>query len=202
MDYTLGVDLPSFLAIPEELEARDFSHALDELVDREYYITQKHEGTSVVYVLIDDRFVVYNKREGYVSSEGYTPPEWTAANELLLKRRLQEYYLGQKVALYGVIDPRGDLIVHGVFFIEEQMFATYVQLWAFCNEFGFDMANLVDKGDKFRYSVEDLEAMASKLKHKGKPTPGLVVRSQWPLRSTVLGKEWSLKVTNVNYQKE
>jgi hypothetical protein len=199
MEYLLGSEFPSFLSKPEEFEAREYAHALDEMRDREYYITQKHEGTAVVYVLIDDRFEAYDQFGQIINK--ITRTEWGIATEYNLEKTLRDYYLGQKIALYGVIPHQDNLIAHGIYFIEEKMFATFSQLWTFCNDIGIDLPILVDKGDKFQYSVEDLEAMASKLKHKGKPTPGLVIRSQWPLRSTILGKDWSLKVTNVNYQK-
>lgn len=188
-----------FLVKPEEFEARDYSHALNEMHGREFYITQKHEGRTIVCYIWDDLFEAYDKN-GKISTDDAV---WdNVIREYNIEESIRHFFGTQKVAIYGVIAPNNDLYIHSVYYIEEKMYGAFVQLWTFCMESGLTMANLVDKGDKFSYSLDYLIGLARKLKFKAKPTAGIIIRSQWPLRSGILEKEWSLQIANDQYKKK
>jgi RNA ligase (TIGR02306 family) len=137
---------------------------------------------------------------------------WKLARQYELEKKIKDHYGEQNIAIQGeVVGPgvngnnlgltQHELHIFSVLFLDVRAYGTFFQVRDFCNQNAIPMVTLVEMGDKFAYNLEVLLKMANTLKYpNGSPAEGIVIRSQWPLRSTVLQKEWSGKVISENYK--
>jgi RNA ligase (TIGR02306 family) len=203
-------NLPGFLIMTDEKNLRSNPEALDELKGREYYITRKDDGSSATYFIKNGEFGVCSRKIHLAETEGNTI--WKLAREHDIEAKLKDFFRDQDVAIQGEIvgpsvqkNPLGlqnhELHVFNIFFIQERTYGALVQVQGFCNGTGIPMVSLIEMGDKFNYDIPKLVKLANVQRYPtGKPAEGIVIRPQWPLRSTVLNKDWSGKIINENYE--
>jgi RNA ligase (TIGR02306 family) len=202
--------LPSFIIKTDEENLRSHPFALDELRNREYYIARKDDGSSGTFFVHKGVFGVCSRNLQLAEDENNL--FWKLARQYDIEAKIKTYYKDQDIAIQGeVVGPgvngnnlglsKHELHLFSIQFLDVRTYATFAQLRDFCNETTIPMVTLIEMGDKFQYNLESLLKIANTLKYpNGSPAEGIVIRSQWPLRSTVLQKEWSGKIINENYK--
>lgn len=203
--------LPGFLIMTDEDNLRSYPDALLELNGREYYITRKDDGSSGTFFLRNGEFGVCSRRIHLKE----TPDNgfWKMAIKYNLEAAIRDFFPStEDIAIQGEVvgpgiqgNPLGltelEFHVFSILHIQTRTYYPYVSIREFCNSANVPMVNLVDMGDKFKYKLEELIAMANKLKYpNGKPAEGIVIRPQFPLFSEILNKPWSGKVISEVYE--
>ena len=204
--------LPSIIVMTDEKNIRSFPDVLTQLRNREYYITRKDDGTSSTYFLNNGEFGVCSRKIHLKPSS--TNLYWRLAEKYQIEKHLKEYFRGQNVAIQcEIVGPRindnhlglTDVELHlfNVWFINERTYGVYHTNRDFCNESGIPMVTLLDMGDRFNYTLEDLIKYANKQKYpNGTEAEGIVVRSQFPIRCVELGGWWSGKIINEKWKND
>jgi hypothetical protein len=91
--------------------------------------------------------------------------------------------------------------VFNIFDIDGRSYFGYDKILAFCQEFNIPMVDVINEGNVFYYTLEELIKLANEVKYSnGAIGEGLVCRPKEPFYSTVLKKSWSGKIISEQYK--
>ncbi len=202
--------IPSFIIKTNEHNLRSYPDAVYELRGREFYITQKDDGTSATFFWHNGQFGVCSRE--YVLKDTEDSIYWQMSRKYDMEKNVRDWFHGQSVAVQAeLIGPEivdnnnmglleNQLRIFNVFFIPERTYGTFFTVQGFCNDTGVPMVQLVEMGDKFIYQLPDLIKKANVWRYpSGKPAEGLVIRPQFPMISQTMNCFWSGKVLSENY---
>jgi RNA ligase (TIGR02306 family) len=178
---------------------------INEFTGMAYYATLKYDGTSATY-LIDDNGEFWicsrNQRREYTVGDVYS----TAADVFKIKEKLMNSKTKYAIQceIYGPNIQKNPLNINklqiAIFNIknlDENKHLNYEELIQACKELDLPMVEVIDIGDDFQYSIQDL-----KIKSKGNypntnnPREGLVFRLQ---KDWHIGKRKSFKIINDDF---
>ena len=92
-----------------------------------------------------------------------------------------------------------EIRVFNLFYIDEQKYSGFIDLFDFCTKFDLPMVDLIRSG-KFTFNLDELIELANKQEYApGKPAEGFVCRPIEEKYSQELGGRLSFKVINENY---
>lgn len=202
--------MPGFIIITDELNLRTYPNALPELYGRPYYITRKDDGSSGTFFIKGGEFGVCSRRINLKENE--TNGFWRMARKYDIENVLRKAFPDTDIAIQGEVVGPGiqknnlglkelDLHIFNIFDIVNRYYLDYDKLVEFTNTNNIPMVTTINQGSAFGYNLEELLELAnSQVYPTGKPAEGIVIRPKESFRSIELGKHWSGKVLNENYE--
>jgi len=195
---------PSYIVSKtDEIRVQSVMEVLDELWGKPYYITEKADGSSATYLMIDGKFTACSRN-------------------LMLREESDFYRVGVEQNIKGFLEENPHLVVQGefigpgvqgnkyklkahslkvfnIFDTGPREYLHYNSIVDFSQHYGFDIVRLMASGKSFGFSLEELLVMA-KGKYPGtnNDMEGIVVRSLENIYSPTLRGRLSFKVLNNN----
>lgn len=189
---------PIFIPKTDELNYQQCPELVDSLVGKNYYITEKADGSSTTAYKYKGIFGVCSRNLELVRNEdnGY----WQLAIKYELEENLPEgYALQWETCGPGIqSNPMGLSEIDGFAFsaynINEHRYLELTEFWELLDKLNFPSCKVIEVGSCF--SKEEIELLGEGLYANGKPREGVVVRSQ----VNIGHKPISFKVINLNYE--
>jgi len=190
---------PRFMSKTDEPMVQSEPELIAELMGKPYYITIKFNGSSSTFYNYDgNEFGVCSRRVELFEMEGC--PFWTVYRKYGL-----EYKMPNFVALQGeTCGPNISknkmklteymLKVFNVFDIRRGRKYPYKEMVTYLKNRDIPMVDILEDGESFNYTIEQLKEMASTVRWNGQRVEGIVVRSQdQKISFKVLNNEYLLK---------
>ena len=197
----------------DEERVQNIPHILDEIGDREIYITVKADGSSLTVLKVDDELSVCSRNlllkepESIHSASNF----WAVTYKYGLDEIPSGYYVQAEL-----IGPSIQSNPHGVDSLEIRVFNVgiirkgntqlpldYDDMVTFCNYHNLPMTELVYRGKKNFETIDDLEEIANAVRYEnGKIGEGVVIRyteseddfkMQKPLSFKMISPKYALK---------
>lgn len=155
-------------------------------------------NSSATYYCKDNKFGVCSRNLELLEDENNT--YWVIANKYNLKENLANKNIAIQGELYGSSiqkNPLGiigqDLAVFNVFDIDSGKKYTLNEMKEFCKKTNLNMVEIIEEGENFNYSLEDLEKKSQGMyKNTKNQREGIVIRSK--------DMKISFKVINPQYK--
>lgn len=186
-------------------------YMLEQIKGKPYYITLKADGSSLSSIYQDEFILATRKmwlRE--IPDDAITDNKfWLAARNRNLKEILSKSNYGIQCELLapglqcntmGV--NQADIRVYDLFDKTTKKYTDYQELVDFCVATNLPMVDVIEEGENFNYTLDELVKMAFNAKYpNGKLAEGIVVR---PTQYTVSdrGGRLSFKVMNPEYDRK
>jgi len=183
-------NFPSFLVEKtDEPRIQSIPYMIDKFIGQSYYASLKYDGTSATYAIDPN-----NKETFYICSRNltreYDPNDLysSIADEYKIKENLLKYDCRYAIQgeIYGPKISKNYLQVKKISFavfnikdLMENRFLDMQELVDTCNKLNLPVVEIVEKGQSFNYSIEELKNL-SKGNYPGTKNPreGLVFRLQ------------------------
>ena len=203
---------PSFLIITDEDNLRTYPDAVPELYSCPFYITRKDDGCSGTFFVNGDEFGVCSRRIHLKENE--TNGFWRMARKYDLENAIKKAFPGESIAVQGEVCgpaiqdnhiglPELELHIFNLFDIKNRNYMSYDKLKEFCLNYNLTMVTVIEEGNSYSYTVEELVKLASvQIYPNGFPAEGIVIRPKEGFKSKVLKKSWSGKVLNPLFDEE
>lgn len=202
--------LPSFLKKTDEENIENVCEVLNELKDNPYYITVKVDGSSGTYYIKDGVFGVCSRNLELKQSDknGF----WRVANKYQIEEKLKSYFGDKNICVQGeVYGPgiQGNLLgvpeisfaVFNLWDIDNRNYLGYNEIISFCKNTEIPMVDVIEHGDSFDKTLEDLQKMSNELKYpNGNVAEGIVVRPKEVFHSVIMNQHCSFKVKNEEFK--
>lgn len=195
---------PSFIPKTDELRVQSYPRLIGELKGSPYYITLKLDGSSLTAWWGGEGLQVASRN--FIKKNEEFDTYWQVARACGLEEKLAKF---PKIAIQGELvgegvqknrlgEPKRKLYVFNVFDINEQRYYTYEEMTAFCRETGLETVPVIEEGESFEYSMEDLDEKVQGLiyplsKH---PAEGIVIRAKNGSFSQTIQGRLSFKYIN------
>ena len=204
--------IPGFLIVTDEDNLRTYPDAVPELYGRPYYITRKDDGCSGTFFIKGGEFGVCSRRIHLKESEsnGF----WKMSRKYDIENVIRKAFPDRDIAVQGEVCGPGiqknklglrelEFHVFNIFDISGRGYLDYKHLVEFCQTYNIPMVTLVNEGNAYPHTVEELVKLANEQKYPtGGPAEGIVIRPKDSFYSTALKKVWSGKVLNENYKEK
>jgi len=198
---------PSWIPKTDEPNLRSFPAALEEFTGRECVITQKVDGTSATFYLLNREFGVCTRNLELLDDPNSM--FWRVAREHRVQEALAT--LGGNFAIQAEVHGEGiqgnhldikgvSLRVFNLFDIGTHAYASHTELEKLCTASGLPMVREVWRGE-FLFTIPQLVELASAQDYApGRPAEGIVMRPLTEARSRVLESgRLSAKVISERY---
>jgi len=199
---------PSWISKTDETRIQSICAVLDELRGKPYYVSQKIDGTSATYFFHPEYgFGVCSRKLELKDGDNIY---WEMARKYELPALLEEMVerIGKYICVQGEIAGPGiqgnkmglkehKLFLFNAYDIKEGRYLDFDSFMYICALLHGIHVPLLDMGDEFPYTLEQLLEMADNGKYEpsGKQQEGIVVRPQIEMRSDRLhGSRLSFKV--------
>lgn len=203
-------NFPHFLIKTDEDNLRNYSEALEEVKDRLMYSTIKLDGTSATYFIKDGEFGMCSRNlQLNIEDE----------NSIYAKMAIK-YKIKDKMISYA--NEYGDFCIQGEIYgpgiqnnpmgAKENCFSIFNGYpvngkshwdWNYIKAFGSEYKMPIVEflsSHGVCPTLQELITLSNSTKYaNGKPAEGIVIRPWKPIYSKVLGKFWSAKIINENY---
>ena len=197
---------PSFLFKTNENNLRNFPLAIEEIKDKEVYITQKIDGTSATFYVKSGRFGVCSRTLDLQEDENHY---WNMVKKYDLAFKMLNF--DDDIAIQGEIygpsiqnNSSGikqiSFAAFNIFDIKRLNYGSLQELTDFCSTNDIPQAKIIYRG-KMNFELKDLIRMASEQFYdNNNPCEGIVIRTVEPINSKCMAlNRWSAKVLNENY---
>lgn len=191
---------PSFLRKTDEERIQNLTENYNEWKEKEFYVTEKLDGSSATFYLKDGEFVVCSRNLELLETEGNT--FWKVARELDLENKLRE--TGRNISIQGELVGEGiqgnpykikgqTVYFFNVFNIDIQQYLTQKEMEDFIQSLNLKTVPILDRSYKLPETVEELLQYADSKSELNKDfgREGVVVRS--------LDRSISFKVISNNF---
>jgi len=191
----------------DEIRVQSIPTILDEMKDRQYYITTKVDGTSSTFYYKDGHFGVCGRNWEYKEDE--TNTYWKIAKKYKLKELMEEDK--RNIAIQGEIVGPGiqknplllkelEIRVFSVYLIDEHQYASINEAQEICESLELPFVPIDEMGDSFNYTLDELlEKAKGKYKNTDRNREGIVIRPQIEAVSVILEGRMSFKVINNDF---
>jgi RNA ligase (TIGR02306 family) len=206
---------PSFtgMHVTDEVNLQSKLRMLNELLGKPYYITTKWDGSSMTAIYTatpsnpDGEFVLASRNRWLEFSDEATDNWSKAAKKYNLPEILKNSNYGFQCELVapGIQSNRAGLSeveirIFNLFDKTTRKYASLKELQDFCSSTGLPIVTLLESGESFNYSLEQLLQLAKTVKYPNNfPAEGIVLRPQVGFYSETLKDKWSCKVLNSDY---
>lgn len=208
-------EFPSFtgMHITDEINAQSKKRILEDLIGKPYYITTKWDGSSMTAIYAstkdnpDGEFILAS-RNRWLEFSSDSIDNWSkAARKYNLTEILKNSKYGIQCELVapGIQSNRAGLSdieirIFNLFDKTTRKYAGLKELESFCNYTNLPMVTLLERGESFNYSIENLLEIAKSVKYPNNfPAEGIVLRPQEPMYSAILKDKFSCKILNSDY---
>lgn len=212
----------------DEIRIQSIMKVLDEIHNKEVYITEKADGTSYTAYHIIVNNMEIPEQEQYVGVcsrnqellEGLNDIYWRITHKLGIVDKLKKYYSdhGINIAVQGEICGLGvqknrlglkedELFVYNIWNIDEQRYCGYEEFKKICKELGLKTVRTLWEGT-FNFTLDELVEIAKgKYPNTNTNREGIVVRPKEECYSETITNysselrgRMSFKVMNIEYQ--
>ncbi len=199
-------DKPAYIPTTDELRVQGEDSLREALIGLPYYISQKIDGTSCSMWIMKGKRGVSGRKKMF--KDDNTSPMWKYAHKLGIFEKLeadnwegiiQGEFAGPKIQSNPLGLFEVDWFVFNVFDKDRNLY-TMDQMIEFCNQYGLKHVSILETGDNFNYSQEDLRELSKGLYDNGHEQEGIVVRPQTPVYNETLQKSLSFKYINPRYK--
>lgn len=185
---------PNFQTVPEMVEA---------LQGKPYYVAEKADGTSATLFCIGGEVGICSRNWQVEAkpSNFY----WAVASQYDVEA-LKEY--APIAVQFEIVGPgiQGNPLglekkegrLFSVYFPDEHEYGGLLNVEGVSHLLGMPMVRVLDVGNSFDYTTDELRDVADGTYPNGRPREGIVVRPQEPMR--VMGEALSFKVINLEYR--
>jgi RNA ligase (TIGR02306 family) len=201
----------NLISISDEDNLLSYPEALQELVGKRIYITQKADGSSTTFIYNNGEFKACSRRLELQEGSGFP---WQAASKYNIKQKLadlnanlaiQAECVGPKLNGNRLELKEAELRVFRAKNLNNNEISSLPKLKDLCTYLQIPMVKITDEFD-FNpeiHTVEYFRKLAdSQLYDNGKPGEGIVIAPIKPFYSYTLNKSWSVKVINQNYKQD
>lgn len=200
----------NLISISDEDNMLSHPTALAELDGKEIYISQKVDGSSTTFIFNNGEFKACSRRWELKEGSGFP---WTAATRYNLKEKMISLKKnlaiqceavgnklnGNRMGISGI-----ELRLFRAKNLDNRQLYNYYELKELASILEIPIVDEIEiiKFDKNNHTIEYFKNLADKQIYStnGQPAEGLVLSPTIPFYSTILGKEWSLKIINQNYK--
>jgi len=195
---------PSWVPKTDEPNMQSVPHIVEALKGHHYYITEKVDGMSGTCFLDGDHFGCCTRNWEIKRSERAIV--WQMAEKYRLEEALRGTGLERIAIQFAVYGPKiqgNPLNVDerkiAVFDVYDAEYWDYTCLVGFCNKNNIPMVEVLDSGNCFDYSVDELQELCQWKYYKtNTPIEGVVARPKQTMR--VDGERVSFKLINQLYK--
>jgi RNA ligase (TIGR02306 family) len=204
---TVKNTFPVFIPKTDETRVQSVPEIIEEIKDKEIYISQKIDGTSIT--------IYYNGSYNVCSRNnimGEDSRYWTVAKEFGLDKKLPEYCnnKGMQLALQGELYGEGvqknrlkingnAIAIFNIYDIVSMKYLDFNTMCEVCNELQIPVVSILYKGVFKWNSVEELVDLAKGKYSSGYNQEGIVIRPVVETYSSILKGRLSFKVINNDY---
>lgn len=204
---TIIADMPAFLKRTGEFRIQSYPDLISEMTGKPYYISNKIDGTSTTLFVKDGQLGICGHDNLYAAeTHKYRDLVQAYLTELQAQTQYRNVAVQGEMAGPGICGNRAGLKEVGFYAFNVMDLDTYTYLdfedfLQFCKLTKIPTVEIVERGEAFSYSTEDLLSMVDgAYQQTGKRREGIVVRSQKTQDSKVLGNaRLSFKVLNNKY---
>lgn len=177
---------PSFLRKTDEERIQNLTENYNEWKEKEFYVTEKLDGSSATFYVKDGEFGVCSRNLELLETEGNT--FWKVARELDLENKLRE--TGRNISIQGELVGEGiqgnpykikgqTVYFFNAFNIDIQQYLTQKEMEDFIQSLNLNTVPILDRSYILPESVEDLLQYADGKSELNKDfgREGVVVRS-------------------------
>jgi RNA ligase (TIGR02306 family) len=185
----------------DETRVQSALKCLEELWGKPYVITVKCDGTSATYLHVDDEFTACSR--GQMKKDEEDCVYWKMARKYDLPNKLAKYKsyavqgecVGQKIQQNKMKIDGHDLFVFNIWDTEARKYLDFPEFIDTCDELGLQTVPILEVGDSFKYSFEELLELADG-KYEGTQNfrEGIVIRPKEEMWSDKLHGRLSFKV--------
>jgi RNA ligase (TIGR02306 family) len=215
IDISVGGDakngFPSgLIRISDEDNLLGYAEALKELVDKKFYVSLKYDGSSTTFIFNNNEFKACSRRFEMKENSGFT---WQAVNRYDIKNKLiklnrniaiQAESIGPKLNGNSLELSNIEIRVFRAKNLETHQIFNLDELYALCMELDLPMVDIIetDSFDVNKHTISYFQNIANSVSWptNHKPGEGIVIAPVVPFYSSVLGKEWSAKLINIDYK--
>lgn len=196
---------PTYVPKTDELRLQSYPKALDEMQGLSYFITTKYDGMSGTFIKIGGKLVICSRN--YQLNQSVDSPFLRVAESLDLKERIPEGYAVQGEVCGPNIQGNKlelDRIKFFAFQVravgEVNRYLDFAEFMEFCSTHGIPTVPVVEYGEDFSYTLEDLLEMSKGYyPNTTRHQEGIVVRPQQETWSPALQGRLSFKVISPDY---
>ena len=190
----------------DETRIQTVPEVIKELRGKPYYITSKMDGTSVTMFTKDGNFGITGHEKEFVLDDDclyYLYSKKYAIHEKLAKLNKNIAFQGEFCGP-GIKENRCGLkdyqwFVFNIQDLDTLDFLSYKEFVDICKSLDIPTVPIVEVGDSFDYTEEELLELADGLYTSGKRREGIVIRPQNEMYSEALEGRLSFKVINNKY---
>lgn len=207
---TVKGNRPSYIRKTDEERLQSNLKYIDALLGKPYYISQKIDGSSFTAYIKDGSFGVCSRNLELTFDENNS--FWKMAIKYDVENKLKSYFGDKNICIQGELCGSGvngnklglstiDLVLFNLFDIDTQKYLPIDQLEKFCKESNIPMVPIIERGNSFNYTLEQLQSMSNDLKYpNGSVAEGIVIRSSEELMCGRYNNErLSFKVINEKF---
>lgn len=192
---------PGYIPKTDEMRIQSAPGVLDEMRGLPYVITVKYDGTSATYCMDrhDGTFHACGRNQSVRDGQNLY---WEIARKYNLEavlRQVPDYVIQGEIFGPGIQkNPLGrkvkDFAAFNVYDIQNARFLNHDESRAFLSANGIPAVTVLEEGDSFRYTQEDLLLLAEgKYEGTENEREGIVIRPRHETRSATLGGRLSFK---------
>lgn len=202
-------DFPTHLVSKtDEVNLASKIKALNALIGKPYYITQKIEGSSLTVLWDDenDELMVCSRNNQLIECEG--SKFWQAVNKHNLKEQLKNCGYIFQCEVYGSGIQKNKLGIEGVdiacFNVVEKAtrrLLDFKLMNTVCCVVDIPVVTVIEQGESFNQTFDELQQLSDNQKYpNGEACEGIVLRPQEPFMVRGFGENFSCKIINRDYK--
>jgi RNA ligase (TIGR02306 family) len=201
---------PSWIKKTDEDNIKSNPGILAELYDKPYVITVKVDGSSGTFYVKNNEFGVCSRNLELKQDD--TNSFWKIAIQYDIENKIKTYFKDRNIALQGELygpDIQDNLLgvnevkfaAFNLFDIDKQEYLGHFDLLNFSNIMQIPMVKVLEIGNNFNYTLQQLQNLANELKYdNGNLAEGIVLRPVTEMYSETLKGRLSGKVISELYE--
>jgi len=200
-------NFPSYIPKTDEIMLQSILSVLNEIKDKEVYITVKCDGTSATFVNHDNEVHVCSRNLSLKETEDNV--YWKMYHKYHLENMPPEFAVQGEICGPGIQKNKlelteQELFVFDIYNINQGKYLNYFEMVDFCKNYNLQTVPLIQVC-KFDYTLEQLLEMAKGKYPNGQNREGIVIRPVNESYSKIIDKKYgrqgrmSFKVLNNDY---
>ena len=201
---------PHWIKKTDEDNIKNNPEILQEFKNKAYVISVKVDGTSGTFYINNNEFGVCSRNLELKFDENNS--FWKIANKYDIENKLKIHFPNKNIVLQGEIygpGIQGNLLgvdeisfaAFNLFDINAQSYLNHGELVEFTNSSNIPMVKILEVGDSFGYTLEELQKMANSLTYiNGNLAEGIVLRPLIETQSLVLNGRLSGKIISEQFE--
>jgi RNA ligase (TIGR02306 family) len=201
---------PSYIKKTDEDNIKSNPNLIKELLDKPYVITVKVDGSSGTFYVKDNVFGVCSRNLELKQEDNNA--FWKIATKHNLENKIKQYFPNKNIALQGEVygpNIQDNLLgineisfaAFNLFDIDNQVYLGHFDLLNFTNIMKIPMVKVLEIGNNFNYTLEQLQTKANELVYdNGNLAEGIVIRTVTETHSETLNGRLSGKVVSEPFE--